>query len=71
MEYTLTMTFLTEIGEKANISISEVRNDITENEAFSLMDTIIANNIFTSKKGDLTSKYNAYLTQRQVTKFDL
>ena len=71
MEYTLTMTFLTEIGEKANISISEVRNDITETEAFALMDTIIASDIFTSKKGDLVSKYSAYLTQRQVTKFDL
>ncbi len=25
MEYTLTMTFLTETGEKSNISISDVR----------------------------------------------
>ena len=40
MEYTLTMTFLTETGEKANISISDVKAGITNDEAVALMDCL-------------------------------
>ena len=39
MEYTLTMTFLTETGEKANISISGVKDGITNDEVKVLMDS--------------------------------
>ena len=51
MEYTLTMTFLTETGEKSNISISDVKKGITNDEVQALMDSLIANNIFENKKG--------------------
>lgn len=50
MEYTLTMTFLTETGEKSNISISDVKAGITNEEVQVLMDSLIANNIFENKK---------------------
>ena len=69
MEYTLTMTFLTETGEKSNISISDVKAGITNEEVQVLMDSLIANNIFENKKGALVSKYSAQVTGRQVTKF--
>ena len=69
MEYTLTMTFLTETGEKANISISDVKAGITNDEAKALMDSLIENNIFENIKGRLVSKYSAQVTERQVTKF--
>ncbi len=71
MNYSLTMTFLTATGEKSNIIISDVRDNITETEAFALMDTIVSNNVFTSKNGDLTAKYSAALTQKEVTKFEV
>ena len=64
MEYTLTMTFLTESGEKSNISISDVKAGITNDEVQALMD-----NIFENKKGALVSKYSAQVTERAVTKF--
>lgn len=35
------------------------------------MDTIIANNVFETKKGALVSKYSAQVVQRKVTKLDL
>ena len=69
MEYTLTMTFLTETGEKTNISISDVKDGITNDEVKALMDSLIENNIFENKKGVLASKYSAQVTERTVTKF--
>lgn len=69
MEYTLTMTFLTETGEKANISISGVKDGIKNDEVKVLMDSLIENNIFENNKGRLVSKYSAQVTERQVTKF--
>ncbi|WP_304819158.1 DUF2922 domain-containing protein [uncultured Clostridium sp.] len=51
MEYTLTMTFSTETGEKSNISISDVKEGITNEEVIALMDSLIQNNIFENKKG--------------------
>ena len=55
MEYTLTMTFLTETGEKSNISISDVKEGITNEEVKVLMDSLIENNIFENSKGMLVS----------------
>ena len=69
MEYTLTMTFLTETGEKTNMSISDVKDGITNDEVQALMDSLIENNIFENKKGALASKYSAQVTERTVTKF--
>ena len=71
MEYTLTMTFLIETGEKANISISDVKDGITNDEIKALMDSLIENNIFENSKGRLISKYSAQVTERQVTKFTI
>lgn len=50
MEYTLTMTFLTESGEKAAFTLSGVKNNVSESEVQALMDSIIENNIFYNKK---------------------
>ena len=69
MEYTLTMTFLAESGEKSNTSISDVKAGITNDEVQALMDSLIENNIFENKKGALVSKYSAQVTERAVTKF--
>lgn len=69
MEYTLLMTFLTETGEKSNISISDVKEGITNEEVKALMDNIIENNIFENKKGTLVSRYSAQVTEKAVTEF--
>ena len=62
MEYSLQMVFICESGEKSSITISDV---------ITLMDTIIASNIFETSKGALISKYSAQVVQREVTKWDL
>lgn len=71
MEYSLQMVFITETSEKTSITISEVQSDLTNTEVVSLMDTIIENNIFETKKGALVSKYSAQVVQRKVTKWEL
>ncbi|MNP26974.1 hypothetical protein D3C76_1198600 [compost metagenome] len=53
------------------MTVSGVKSDITQAQVSTLMDTIIAKDVFLTKNGSLASKYSAQLTQREVTKFDL
>lgn len=71
MQYTLSLTFITASGEKASMSISDVKSTTTGVEASALMDVIIANDVFVDKNGPFVSKFAAQLTRRQVSKFDL
>ena len=71
MEYTLAMTFLTEKGEKATLSISGVKADLTKDQVDALMNTIVAKNIFLTQTGALISKSEAKLTERKITKFEV
>ena len=70
MEYILTLTFNTEAGKKASLTITDVKETITSEEANALMDTIIANNIFNTKSGGFVSKVDAKLTERKITTFE-
>lgn len=71
MEYILSMTFNTAGGKKATISISNVKQNITKEQAVALMDTILAKNVFTTDSGDFASKESAKLTERKVTKYEV
>ena len=71
MEYSLTMTFINSSGDKVSLTITGVKNGLTKTEVSTLMDAVIAKNVFTSKGGDLVSKYGAQLTQRQITKYEV
>jgi len=71
MEYVLSMTFLTELGIKSNFSISGIKPDLTSAQVNTLMDTIIAKNIFFTTTGALAKKSGAQITQRTVTKIDI
>lgn len=70
MDYTLSLSFVNTAGDKTSISVAAVKPDITKDQIGSLMDTILAKNIFVSKGGALVSKYDAKLSERTVTKFD-
>lgn len=63
-EKTLVMTFLNEMGSKSSISISGVRDNLTEAEVSAAMDVIIAQNIFSTSGGDLKTKNSAQITVR-------
>eukprot|EP00828_Plagiopyla_frontata_P028660 TRINITY_DN3704_c0_g1_i1.p1 TRINITY_DN3704_c0_g1~~TRINITY_DN3704_c0_g1_i1.p1 ORF type:complete len:225 (-),score=-4.49 TRINITY_DN3704_c0_g1_i1:221-895(-) len=71
MDYILLMTFVTEGGSKSNLSINGVKPDTTSAQVNSLMDTILAKNIFYTHSGSYVQKAGASLTQKSVTKFDM
>ena len=67
LEKTLLMTFLNEEGAKASVTLSGIRDDITQAEVSTAMDVIIAKNIFQSSGGNLVAKHSAQITERNVT----
>ena len=71
MEYTLSMVFLTETGAKSSLSVSGVKPTITQAEVDTLMDIIVAKNIFLPSTGALVSKESAQLVAKTVTKYEL
>ena len=71
MEYTLSMVFLTDKGLKSTLSVSGVKANISQAQANTLMDTIIAKNIFLPTAGALVKKDSAQLNERKITKFEV
>ena len=65
---TLVMTFLNQLGSKVNITISGVKDALTQAEVAACMDTIIAKNIFNSTGGDLLTKNAATITTKTQDK---
>jgi len=71
MEYTLSMVFLTDKGLKSTLSVSGVKANISQAQANTLMDIIIAKNIFLPTAGALVKKDSAQLSERKITKYDV
>ncbi|ERK28377.1 DUF2922 domain-containing protein [Clostridium intestinale] len=71
MDYSLSLSFITESGAKTNITIADVRSDVTKEEITELVTEILRQNIFTSKNGSLVSFYSAKLTEKNVKEFDI
>ena len=67
----LMMTFITESGDKATLSVSGLKEDLTAEEIGAAMDVIIAKNAFITKGGDLKGKYNAQIVARNVDELDV
>lgn len=68
MEYILVMIFLTELGIKSNFTISGIKSDLTSAQVNTLIDTIIAKNIFLTTSSALAKKFGVQITQKAVTK---
>jgi len=71
MEYTLSMTFKTEFGLTSSLSVSGVKEAITQAEVDALMDTIILKDVFITTTGKLVAKGAAQLVAKTVTKYDV
>lgn len=67
----LVMTFLNTEGSRASITLSGVKETLTETEVSAAMDVVIAANIFNSSGGDLVSKHSAQVTERNVTPLEV
>jgi len=67
----LIMTFLNEEGTRANVTLPDVKDNISQQEVSVVMDTIIAGNIFSSTGGNLIAKHSAQITERNVTDLEV
>ncbi|HBC96345.1 MAG TPA: DUF2922 domain-containing protein [Clostridium sp.] len=71
MSKSLVMNFLTEEGKKASIKISNVKEDITDQEVKTAMDAIVAKNIFDTKNGDLKVVDSAYVQDTSIVELEV
>jgi len=63
----LEMVFRNQEGNLVIVRVIDPREDITAEEVSGVMDTIIAQNIFTSSGGDLVEKVEARIIERTYT----
>ena len=71
MSKSLVMNFLTEEGKKGSIKISNVKEDITDQEVKTAMDAIVAKNIFDTKNGDLKVVDSAYVQDTSIVELEV
>ena len=67
----LVMTFLNSSGARSSLTISGVKDTVTETEVAAAMDAVIAANVFDTAGGDLVSKQGAQITERNVTPLEV
>ena len=66
MVKTLQMVFQNQTGKNVSISVGEVKDSVTSEEIKTLMELIVAKNIFESTGGDLTTIMSADIVTRDV-----
>lgn len=71
MEYSLALTFKTSQDAKVTLTIDNAKNDLTDEQVASIMDTIIEQNVFLTSKGNFVEKVSAVLTERKNTSYKI
>lgn len=67
----LSLRFVTAGDEISTMSISEVKEDITEAEINDLMDAVVANDIFYTSAGSFTKKKSAKIIDITETEVEI
>ena len=67
MANSLVMSFLNAEGVKSNITVANIKDDLTEVVVSAAMDVIIAKNILSTAGGDLKFKDSAQIVSRDAT----
>lgn len=71
MTKTLELVFVNLTGNKVTMRIPDPKEDLTENQVLTAMNTIINKNIFRSGGGDLVSIVGARIVSRDVTELNI
>lgn len=71
VSYALVMTFLCPYGNKVSLSISPVKDTITQAEVNTIMNTIVEKNIFSTQYGDIIGKKGATLRETATSEFTM
>lgn len=67
----LVMGFKNELGKKVNLTVREVRDDLTNTEVNDLMDLIIEKDVFITSGGALNEKVKAEVITKEITEMEL
>jgi|Deesub1362A_J573_1020465.scaffolds.fasta_scaffold00925_10 hypothetical protein len=67
---TLELRFANQAGRTVTIRVADPREDLTAAEIEAAMQTILAENVFTSTGGDLVGLVDARLVSREVTTYE-
>lgn len=71
MNKTLELIFVNAAGDKVTLRITDPRDDIQETEVRTVMDQIVAKDIFTSTGGSLVGVAGARLVTRDVAELNV
>ncbi|MDA8235931.1 DUF2922 domain-containing protein [Desulfotomaculum nigrificans] len=71
MAKTLELIFVNMAGEKVTLRVTNPRDDVQEAEVRTVMDTIVARDVFTSTGGSLTGVAGARLVTRDVAELNI
>ena len=67
----LAMRFVTTSGDIATVSVRNARPDLSKEEVSTLMDTIVASDVFEVKGGSIAAKKDAKLVDTTETEFEV
>ncbi|ABO49055.1 conserved hypothetical protein [Desulforamulus reducens MI-1] len=71
MTKTLELIFVNVAGDKVTLRVNDPRDDLQEAEVRTVMDTVVAKNVFTSTGGSLTGVAGARLVTRDVAELNI
>lgn len=71
MAKNLVMTFLTETGKKSSLRVPNVKDNVTKDEVLSVMNTIIAKNIFAASEGSFVKVDSARIEDSSSSEISL
>lgn len=71
MAKTLEMVFVNAAGDKVTLRLADPRDDIQETEVRTVMDQVVAKNIFNSAGGSLVGVAGARIVSRDVAELDI
>ncbi|WP_029699354.1 DUF2922 domain-containing protein [Clostridium sp. Ade.TY] len=71
IERILVMNFKNELDNSINLTIKEIRDDLTNTEVNDLMDLIIEKNVFVTSGGSLVKKVKAEVITKEKTEMEL
>lgn len=71
VERTLNMKFKNVNGGSFNFAIKDLKENIEDSEVSAAMESIIADDVFISKDGELVSKVSAEIVSKETTELTL
>lgn len=71
MTKTLELIFVNVVGDMVTLRVTNPRDNLQEAEVRTVMDTVVAKNVFTSSGGSLTGVAGARLVTRDVSELNI